>query len=85
MAEPGQHESREGDSGNATKKVPQEAVKVVLMPDGGYAVAVEVRLCDRSLSACRVTSDLVCLLLLALTSGHHWLYVHTHIRLSQWT
>ncbi len=29
--------------GGAVSKAPQEAVRVVLMPDGGYAVAVEVR------------------------------------------
>ena len=36
-----QHES--GEDAGAAPKAPQEVVKVVLMPDGGYAVAVEVR------------------------------------------
>ena len=42
MAERGQQELSEGDAGEAPRKVRQDAVKVVLMPDGDYAVAVEV-------------------------------------------
>ena len=37
-----QHGSGDEDCGPVLK-APQEAVKVVLMPDGGYAVAVEVQ------------------------------------------
>ena len=42
MAEHRQQEPREAEAGETAPKAPQEAVKVVLMPDGGYAVAVEV-------------------------------------------
>ena len=44
LAEHSQHSQQQGpgEDGDAVPKAPQEAVKVVLMPDGGFAVAVEV-------------------------------------------
>jgi hypothetical protein len=56
MAEHNQQALSEGDAGNAAQKAPPEAVKVVLMPDGGYAVAVEVPSCKCGLYSSRVTS-----------------------------
>ena len=45
LAEHSQHSQQHGpgEDGAAVPKAPQEAVRVVLMPDGGFAVAVEVR------------------------------------------
>ncbi len=49
LAEHSQHGL--GEDGGAVPKAPQEPVRVVLMPDGGFAVAVKVRSLPQLVSA----------------------------------